>query len=389
MNNKSLKLRGGAAAVVLAALAACGGSDDGATGTLLLSLTDAPACGYDKVHVTVEKIRVHRSGSAAEGEGGWSEITLAAPKRIDLLSLTNGALEDLGQVSLPAGRYTQLRLVLAENRGATPLANAVLPSGSTTEVPLATPSAQQSGLKVKVDMDVAAGRTSGFVIDFDACKSIVATGAGGYLLKPVLRVMARTANGVSGVVEPAIANGSTTVSLQKDGVAVRSTVPAADGRFLLQPVEPGTYTLVLTAPDRATAVVRNVVVTADAVVTLNNSAPLALDTSASGTLSGTVTTGTTPVDATVRALQALTGGPRIELVSRPADGATGAFSYRVPVAAPQVASYAAGGSTLTFAADSGAAGRYGLEATSGTSSKAAGPFTLGANGAATASFTFP
>lgn len=45
-------------------LAACGGggsgSDDAGAGTLRVSLTDAPACGYDSVHVTVEKLRVHR-----------------------------------------------------------------------------------------------------------------------------------------------------------------------------------------------------------------------------------------------------------------------------------------------------------------------------------------
>ena len=60
----------------LAALtvAACGGggssSGSGSTGTLRLSLTDAPACGYDNVFVTVEKVRVHQSGSAGDGDSG-------------------------------------------------------------------------------------------------------------------------------------------------------------------------------------------------------------------------------------------------------------------------------------------------------------------------------
>lgn len=172
-------------------------------GTLRLALTDAPACGFDKVYVTVEKVRVHQSSSSGESEAGWSELLLDPARRLDLLSLTNGVLAELGQKSLPAGKYQQLRLVLAENGSAAPFANAVIPTGSKNEVALATPSADQSGLKVNTNMDVIASQTADFVIDFDACKSIVTTGSGNangngnagsgqYLLKPVLTVARRT-----------------------------------------------------------------------------------------------------------------------------------------------------------------------------------------------------
>ncbi len=177
-----------------------------ATGTLRLALTDAPACGFDKVYVTVEKVRVHQSASSGEGEAGWSEIVLEPAKRVDLLSLTNGVLEELGQKSLPAGKYQQLRLVLSENGSSAPFANAVIPTGTKDEVALSTPSADQSGLKINTNIDVIASQTADFVIDFDACKSIVTTGGGGngngngngnanagkYLLKPVLTLAPRT-----------------------------------------------------------------------------------------------------------------------------------------------------------------------------------------------------
>ncbi len=185
-----------------------------ATGTLRLALTDAPACGFDKVYVTVEKVRVHQS-SSGEGEAGWSDIVLEPAKRVDLLSLTNGVLEELGQKSLPAGKYQQLRLVLSENGSTAPFANAVIPTGSKDEVALTTPGADQTGLKINTNMDVIASQTADFVIDFDACKSIVTTGGGGgngngnananananagaggntgkYLLKPVLTLARRT-----------------------------------------------------------------------------------------------------------------------------------------------------------------------------------------------------
>src|SRR5688572_12091087 len=128
-----------------AALAACGGGGGGSTstGTMRLAITDAPACGYDSVFVTVEKVRVHQAQGAAEGDAGWSELALSPPRRVDLLTLTNGVLSELGQMTLPAGKYTQLRLVLAANGGANPMANAVIPTGGT-EQPLKTPSGQQS-----------------------------------------------------------------------------------------------------------------------------------------------------------------------------------------------------------------------------------------------------
>jgi len=99
------------------------------------------------------------------------------------------AAADLGEM---LKHDQQLRLVLSENGVAAPFANAVIPTGSTGEVALATPSAEQSGLKLQTGMDVVANQTADFVIDFDACKSIVSTGGGKYLLKPVLTLARRS-----------------------------------------------------------------------------------------------------------------------------------------------------------------------------------------------------
>ena len=222
-------------------VAGCGGEGGiSGTGSLRMSIADAPACGYDAVNITVERVRVHQSAAAGDNDAGWSEIVLSPAKRVDLLALTNGVLAELGQTRLPAGHYTQMRLVLAANTGANPLANSVTPTGGS-EVPMTTPSAQQSGIKANIDIDVAANQLADFVIDFDACKSVVESGASGqFLLKPVISVIPRLVSGVSGFVHPSLLGASTAISLQQSAVAVKSTVAGSNGSFLLQPVAPGT-----------------------------------------------------------------------------------------------------------------------------------------------------
>lgn len=364
-----------------------GGTGSSGMGTLHVSMTDAPACGYDAVNITVEKIRVHQSTSATDTDAGWSDITLSPAKRIDLLGLTNGVLEDLGQTALPAGTYTQMRLVLAANvTGQTP-ANSVVPTGAA-ETALTTPSGQQSGIKLNVDIDVAADKVADVVLDFDACKSVVKRGASGqYNLKPVIAVTPVLSDAglrVVGYVDPSIALGSTTVSVQSGGVPVKSTVPDATGKFTLYPVPVGDYDLVITAAGRVTAVMTGVPVITTAYTNVNTSAlgilpPVATTRAVSGTV--------TPATATVRALQALTGGPTIEAAWLPVDATTGAFTAALPIEAPVRTAYVANPTSLAFAADAGAAGKYTLEAASDGAAKTQAVDAGAAVPAVT--FTFP
>jgi hypothetical protein len=365
------------AAVAAAMVAACGGGGGGAEvsatagqGTLRMALTDAPSCGYDHVYVTVDRVRVHQSSGAADADGGWREIALPAPRRLDLLTLTNGVMEELGQTTLPAGRYTQVRLVLAENTAANPLANAVHPTGAA-EVALRTPSGQQSGLKLQTRFDVPEGGMADLLLDFDACRSVVKAGnSGNYNLKPVLSVTPRLSTGILGYVTTTLTIGSTTVSAQQDGQVIRSTVPDATGRFVLPSLQAGSYDVVVTSEGRSTAVVTSVPVTATASTTLNGTAtsiapPPSDMREISGTAStpaGTATTATVLVtDADVRALQSISGGPTVQVRQVPVDATTATYTLRLPAAAPVRAPYAAGGS-LSFTADGTAAGKYRLQA---------------------------
>lgn len=369
----STRWRGAAAGLACAALAACGGgggggSSDSGQGTLRFAMTDAPACGYDRVYVTVTKIRVHQSASAGASDAGWSELVIP-PQRIDLLSLTNGVLQELGSMPLPAGSYQQVRLVLAENPGnptpSNPLANALVLANTTTEIPLKTPSGQQSGFKLQAHFDVTGGQVADMVLDFDACRSIVQAGkSGNYNLKPVVAVIKRLTTAIVGYVHPSIAAG-VVVSTRGPDNNVRATVPDATGKFTLAYLPENTnYTVVVAGQNLTTAAVTGIPVsTASGTTQLNTAAaPIAPAVSAMASVAGVVKDGggALLVDGSVSARQPLSTGTQIDVAWTAVDPVSAAYSLALPLAAPVRAAYVPGGA-LVFAADGAATpGTYGM-----------------------------
>ncbi len=354
-------------------IAGCGSDGGGSTqpGTLGVSLTDAPACGFDQVNVTVSRVRVHQSDNASENAAGWTDITLNPPRKINLLNLNdptqpNLALESLGETALAAGHYTQLRLVLVPNNGGSPFANSVVLSGPppSSEIPLDTPSAVQSGIKLIHQFNVASGQRVDLLLDFDACKSIVQTGNGAYKLKPVIKVIPFVLNGIEGFVDMALLGNNVVVSAQMDGAIVRSTVPNTQtGKFFLARLTPTNHDVVITADDRATAVISGVPVPSSTSITTvsTSGAPIpvvtspALEASTTHSISGTVTLDPPPPPPTdeptvfVAAKQTLVGGPKVTVKSLPAALLTvnpgdprGDYEYNLltlPIGAPSLGPY--------------------------------------------------
>jgi hypothetical protein len=355
-------------------LAACGGGggDAPASGTMAVSLTDAPACGFDAVNVTVSKVRIHQSSTANTNDAGWTDITLNPARKINLVNLTNGILDSLGQTSLPAGHYTQLRLVLAADTAGSTLNNSVLPTGGV-ETALVTPSAAQSGIKLIGQFDVAANTQSDVVLDFDACKSVVTRGNGSYGLMPVISTTVKTTSGsISGQLDTALLASHPVINAEINGVIVKSTIPDATGSFTLSPLvassTSGNYAVVITADAHATEVIDNVPVTVQTNTPISTSAaPITLPASSTNnTVSGTVSPASdSPV---ITASQNFAGGPTIAVAFKNADTTTGAYSMTLPGAAPLLGHF--GTLPITATAATALAGQYSINATGTTTAGA-------------------
>jgi len=358
-------------------IAGCGGGGSSSisaqTGTLNVSLTDAAAGGFDEVNVTVGKVRVHKSADAEEGDAGWSEIVLDPARKLNLLDLQNGVLENLGETSLPAGHYTQLRLVLVSKDGK-PYTNSVVPAGGE-EIALVTPSAVQSGIKLINQFDVAAGERVDLVLDFDALKSVVKRGKGAYALKPVIRVFPMVVSGgITGFIDmTGVENPMVTAQL--NGEIVTGTTPLETGEFKLSPLvqssTAGNYTVVITADNRAATIISGVPVTAqeDTIVSTND-APIVLPASgdpATRNVSGTVTlnpTSTTTEVALVAARQSITEDLTVTITEQNValTNSTGDYTLTLPIAAPLLGEYGDGTLPITFAEQADAAGKYTVKA---------------------------
>lgn len=349
-------------------LAGCGGggkNDSPRNGTLNVSMTDAPSCGYDNVYVTVDQVRVHKSAGADEGDGGWREINLSSPQKVDLLSLSNGVLFTLGQTPLPSGRYEQIRLHLVANAGST-LSNSIVPTGGTEEA-LSTPSASQSGYKVVGSFDVKPDTLVDVVLDFDACRSIVQKGDGSYALKPVVKAIATLVSGsITGYVD--IAQAGASVYAQQAGVVVKGTVADSTGKFVLSPViqssTNGNYDVVIAQESFASGVVRSVPVVASttATTTVSTSAsPFILPSAIMNTVSGVVSPAS--AFAGLEALQ-LSNGVTFSVGFTNANLDTGAYLLNLSAAAPLVGTFSS--LPIALVPDAAVAGQYTIRATSST-----------------------
>lgn len=163
-----------ASLVLAASVVGCKKQSD--SGYMTVMMTDAPG-DYLHVNVDVQRVEVHY----ASGNAGWVALNTHAGV-YDLLALQNNVTAVLaGNVQLPAGKITQLRLILGSN-------NTVMLKDSTVH-PLTIPSSANTGIKIDVNGAVVPNNATVTVtLDYDADASINLGGNGVFTMNPVIKV---------------------------------------------------------------------------------------------------------------------------------------------------------------------------------------------------------
>ena len=139
------------------------------TGVLVLKITDAPAdLNITKALVNISNVEVHLIAT------GWYSI-VEEEQVFDLVELKN-VKQILGNVTLPAGRYTQVRLHVTE----------ALVTIDGVEHDLKIPS---SDIKLISPFSINKNETTLLTLDFDVEESVFSTGSGKYMMKPSIKVI--------------------------------------------------------------------------------------------------------------------------------------------------------------------------------------------------------
>lgn len=196
-------------------------------------LTDEPG-DYDEVRIDVKDILINYSSDTASG---WQTLGNVKAGVYDVLKLVNDNDTLLADAEIKAGRIQQIRLVLGTN-------NFVKIDG--VDYPLQTPSAQQSGLKLNIHQDVSEGILYKLLLDFDASRSVVKTGNGKYILKPVIRTSMQAMGGsIKGFVRPD--------TLKTAVYAVKGTdtfgTYTLNGGYMIRGLAAGSYNVVFVPTD--------------------------------------------------------------------------------------------------------------------------------------------
>ncbi len=214
----------------LIAISSC--SKNSSTSKFNVRLSDAPG-DYQEVNIDVKDVQIHIGDG--DGASGWKSLSLFQSGVYNILNFVNGKDTLLASDELPAGRVSQIRLILGNS-------SSLRLKDGTLITNLKVPSGQESGLKLIINADIMDGVAYNLQLDFDAAKSIVARGNGTYSLKPTIRTnLVATSGAVKGNITPLESHPNVQAIIGTDTI---TTYPDMNGNFLLRGLSAGTYKII-------------------------------------------------------------------------------------------------------------------------------------------------
>jgi len=224
------------------------------TGTIEVRVTDKPPeyGNIEAIEVTVvdseeeEGVAVHKAATEEDGEGKWWPIPIKGENPFELLALKEVGVDALlGWNTVPAGKYTQIRMTIEKVE--------IYFEGEANPVEAELPSGK---LKFVRPFEVVDGETTIILLDFIADKSVTITGQGDVIFKPVVKlvvsgkekpgkpielesILETTDNATAELSTEKARRGKDSVHLQTtgtegDGDEARIVIPLPDGTTLGQ-----------------------------------------------------------------------------------------------------------------------------------------------------------
>jgi hypothetical protein len=166
-------------------------------GVLEIRVTDPPHPAFSSIEVSIDSIEVHKEVPGESGE--WIPVAPAVSS-FDLVTLV-GVTETLGAVQIAAASFTQIRVYIDTVT--------VTPEGGEPQ-----PATLPSGiLKIVRPFGVQESLRTVLTLDFDGDRSVVTTGNGRFIFKPVVRLLTETGS------LPAAGGDTTPPTITLTGVA--------------------------------------------------------------------------------------------------------------------------------------------------------------------------
>ncbi len=137
-------------------------------GTLTVYVTDPPPPDMEEILVNIKSLEVHKAG------GAWMTID-EEPQEFDL-KVIEGVQEYLASQDLETGKYTQIRFDVVSVR--------VKVDGVYHDAKVPS-----DKIKLVGTFEVVANEDTEITIDFNGQKSVLVTGNGKYIFKPVVKLL--------------------------------------------------------------------------------------------------------------------------------------------------------------------------------------------------------